>query len=447
MSKKPQGVSSRTNVFLKDLFLLAGVINVKKIFVLFFFFFSLGLESRVASKTESFLDLEPSEYKLSLITAGRGDEIYMLGGHLLLRISEIKENAKDMSVNWGIFNFRDPDFYFNYTLGKLDYLVRETPTQFVKYQYSHESDQRRLYENEIFLTNKQKETIVKKVSWWLKPENSTYRYHFYESNCSTIIRDLLSEALGPEFDKQLKEKDYQTFRHMGRRYFSNYPVFAFFAPLMFTSDADLPISYWERFRVPVEAPDILEGVKQVDDNGNILEGNLLGPKRLYLEGKDIPFESFEYSLYVLFFLLALFILSFLFKQTKGFLKLRTLGISLLLIGLFNFFWSTLMLLLWFLTEHSYTFHNAHLLILWPLDLLFSALGFYLLFKNKYPNPKSFLSKSLKLILKAHVLGLVLQFLLWQIGWIKQDVSFIYFYLVPPFILFGIAIWQDLKKTC
>ena len=417
---------------------------MKKFFLLFYIFISSSAYPRVL---ESFLASPPSDYELSIITAGRGGKIYMLGGHLLLRVRELKENGKDVSVNWGIFDFHDPNFIVNYALGKLDYSVVASSTRRVMGHYRDKRDNRKLYENKLNLTDQQKETLLEIVSWWLKPENSTYRYHFFDNNCSTIIRDILSEVLGKEFDKQLTSKEYKTFRHMGRQYFSNYPFFAFMAPVLFNSDADLPISYWERFRVPVEAPEILSHVKQVDDDGNKLSSALLGPKETIQEGDDIDFETFEYSLLVLLFFSLLFILSTLCKNIRGksFFKFRVLGFSLFSLGLFNFFWSGLMLILWIFTEHTYTFHNAHLLVLWPLDLIFSCLGIYMIFKNRYPD-RGFLSWTSCLLLKAHFFGLCLHFLLWQTGWIKQDVSFIYFYLLGPYLLFAITLLKDFSSA-
>lgn len=393
---------------------------------------------------EPFVHMDPDLYEISIITAGRGNEIYMLGGHLLLRVKEKRENGKDISVNWGIFNFNDPHFAFNYAIGKLDYQVQEAPTSRIMYQYRHPRDMRQLYNNRVFLTNKQKQVLVSRAAWWLLPENSTYRYHFYDTNCSTIIRDLLSEAIGPAFDKQLKEQDHKTFRIMGRRYFSNYPFFAFLAPMLFNSDADDPISYWHRFRVPVEAPDILADIKAVDDKGHMINQALLGPKTVLQEGTDIGFAQFEYSFFVLFFFSLLALLAWYFghKKTKHILKFRALGFALISVGIFNFFWSTLMLILWIFTEHTYTHHNANLLLLWPVDILFLVLGFKLLIQNEKPK-ESFFTKTLKILLRAHLMGMLVQLALWLTGWIQQDVTFIYAYVMGPFVLISLLCYQKL----
>ncbi len=393
-----------------------------------------------------FLNLHPSEYELSILTAGRGKEIYMLGGHLLLRIKEKRPDGKDISVNWGIFDFSDPNFYLNYAIGKLNYKVMPRATSYEKYHFVNQPEGRRTYENTLNLTATQKITILNRVNWWLEPEHSTYRYHFFDTNCSTIIRDLLSEALGPNFDEQLKGHPYMTFRQMGRRYFSNYPVFAFLAPLIFNSRADMPMSFWERFRVPVEAPDILDEVKQVDDQGRKLSTYLIGDKTIFVEGIDLDFATFEYSLFVLCGFLLLVLLSFVFKKRKkSFLRLRALGGSLVFLGVFNFFWSTLMIILWTFTEHDYTHHNAHLLILYPFDILFSLLGLYLLFFNRYPKKESFLTTGSLLLIKAHAFTASLQLVLFLFDWIKQDVSFIYIYLIPPYILFSLILLKDLSS--
>lgn len=393
-----------------------------------------------------FLNQDPSNYEISLLTVGRGDEIFMLGGHLLLRIYEPEKKDKDISVNWGIFKFDDPNFYINYALGKLDYRVVEVSTKYIIYKYQ-KVEKRRIYENKLNLTSKQKNTIIKRVTWWLKPENSTYRYHLFFNNCSTIIRDLFSEALGKDFDLQLKDKKQKTFRHMGRKYFSNYPFFAFLAPLMITSSADKTITLWERFIMPIEAPYILKNIKRIDDDKNILKEKLIGPMTTLSPGQDIGFATFEYSLIVLFSLIFMVILSILAKKLapRPF-KLRLLGFTLFLIGIFNSFWSILMILLWAVSQHTYTFHNANLMILWPTDIIFSIVGLYLLFFNTFPHYKPKLLKLFRLNLQAHLIGMITQLVLWNIGFIEQDVSFIYFYVLGPYILLSIFVWRELSPT-
>lgn len=122
-----------------------------------------------------------------------------------------------------------------------------------------------------------------------------------------------------------------------------------------------------------------------------------------------------------------------------------MGGSLVFLGLFNFFWSTLMLILWTFTEHDYTHHNAHLLILYPFDILFSLLGLYLLFFNRYPKKESFLTTGSLLLIKIHAFTACLQLVLFFCDWIKQDVSFIYIYLIPPYILFSLFLLKDLSS--
>ena len=73
-------------------------------------------------------------------------------------------------------------------------------------------EKRHIYENKLYLSDQQKQKLLKKMKWWLQPENSIYDYDLYFNNCSTIVRDILAETFGPEFKKYFINKKAKTFR-------------------------------------------------------------------------------------------------------------------------------------------------------------------------------------------------------------------------------------------
>lgn len=53
-------------------------------------------------------------------TVGIGSELYMIGGHSLIRVID-RSNSLDVVYNWGVFDFSDPWFLFNFIKGHLIY--------------------------------------------------------------------------------------------------------------------------------------------------------------------------------------------------------------------------------------------------------------------------------------------------------------------------------------
>ena len=65
---------------------------------------------------------------ISLITGSPGDELYNTFGHSAIRILD-QEHGVDYVYNYGTFDFNAPNFYLNFTRGKLDYMLSVEPTE------------------------------------------------------------------------------------------------------------------------------------------------------------------------------------------------------------------------------------------------------------------------------------------------------------------------------
>jgi len=396
------------------------------------------IQSSLLSGTnlDHFQKLDPSEYDISLLTIDRGPQFYALGGHSLFRIKEKKKNFPyDIAVNWGVFDFRAPHFLKNAIFGRLNYQAMAQSMGSILWLYKIEK--RNIFENKLFLTPEQKKKLLAATAWWLKPENSVYRYNLFFKNCSTIVRDILKETLGENFKTYFTKQKKESFRKMGSTYFYQYE-FTLLADLFITSTIDTPITAWEYFILPTDVPHLLKHLGRFNNQGQMEKEKLLGPTQKIYKGGDYSFLTYNFhSLIVLCFLSTLAGLSFFFaKRKKSFLKLRVLGISLILIGLLNTLFSLVMIFLWSFTEYTYTFHNANLWIFWPLDLIFVMIGIKIFFFNTPLKPKSVLARLGKNLLLIHLLGLLLQSSLWHLGFIQQDVSAFYLYLLAPYASFA-----------
>ena len=91
---------------------------MKKHFVLIFLTILLAGSGFAQLSTQS---------KVSLLTCGSGNEFYESFGHSAIRIKD--DSLKmDLSFNYGMFSFGEPNFYLKFAQGRLPYMLGVYPT-------------------------------------------------------------------------------------------------------------------------------------------------------------------------------------------------------------------------------------------------------------------------------------------------------------------------------
>lgn len=183
---------------------------------------------------------------VSLLTALPGTDIYQLEGHSGLRI--IDSAGRDLTVNWGVFDFNSPNFVYRFVSGQTDYECRAYPTEFFLQSYRLEG--RRVVEQVLNLDSIQEARIIELVANNLRPENRTYRYNYVKDNCATRPLAFIEAAAG---SKLLSDEPAQTtFRAEMTRYHQLYPWYQFGIDLALGRGIDQPISRREATFAPVE---------------------------------------------------------------------------------------------------------------------------------------------------------------------------------------------------
>lgn len=154
-------------------------------------------DSSTHSEIDSISVNAPSENLIiSILTCGPGSELYSSFGHTGVRIINKIYNTDEV-YNYGTFNYGDPNFYSNFTLGKLNYyLTKSTYRDFIaEYKY----DNRSVREQVLDINTKDADGILKYLENNLKPENRYYAYDFIYDNCATRVRDIFPRAIGMNF--------------------------------------------------------------------------------------------------------------------------------------------------------------------------------------------------------------------------------------------------------
>lgn len=130
--------------------------------------------------------------KISVLTCGIGDEMYTLFGHTALRVVDEDQNF-DVVYNWGMFDFRTPNFYSRFVKGDLLYYL--DVDNFNDFIYNYTIDKREVFEQELNLTFDEKLAVWNEINRQLKSKDRYYTYGFIDNNCTTKVVDLINKVV------------------------------------------------------------------------------------------------------------------------------------------------------------------------------------------------------------------------------------------------------------
>lgn len=197
---------------------------------------------------------------VSIVTAAPGSEIYQLEGHSAIRLQ--RPGRYDLAVNWGVFDFKAPNFVGRFVKGETDYMVAAYPFRYFIEEYAREG--RRLTEQRLLLDSAQAARVEELIEVNLRPGNATYRYNYVKDNCATRPIGIVEEAIGApvRIDSAYAaaveaRHPGATFRSEMSRYHSAYPWYQFGIDLALGSGIDRPLQLRERAFAPVFLSDML----------------------------------------------------------------------------------------------------------------------------------------------------------------------------------------------
>jgi hypothetical protein len=345
--------------------------------ILFSFFFLLFIN---ALYTQVLLS-EDSE--ISIVTAGPGTELYEAFGHSAIRIKDpILEF--DLIYNYGMFDFNAPNFYGNFTKGKLLY-------QLAKYDFkyflaSYKRDQRWVKQQVLNLTQQQRQYFFIYLENNALPHNATYFYDPYFNNCATKLRDITKTVLGDKltFNNSLIKQRLSFRELMGK---------------------EIPWNTWGSFGINLALGNKLDKIANDEEymylpdyvylifkDSNVLVDNgsekLIKREDVLLNFKELKQSIAILNPFLIFSILAIlgiFATYFDYNRKKrskllDFIMLSTTGIL-----------GVLIVFLWFFTNHSTTPNNFN--FLWAF-----APNFIVAFLMINNQPKQWLASYFKILL-------------------------------------------------
>lgn len=307
-----------------------------------------------------------NESKVVLFTCGMGNELYSGFGHSALWVSDPAQGI-DRLYNYGTFDFFTENFYVKFTRGKLEYMLSVTKSQRFLKEYIEEK--RSAVGQNLELTLAEKQKMFEMLETNYLPENRFYKYDFFYDNCSTRIRDILSNSV--DGDIRLNTQDQQTsFRKMLFPYLKHTPWTKFGINMILGLASDKQARTWDYMFLPEHMHDAF-GNATIEKNGEVRK--LVQTETQYLKS-GIDFKNNVWDDPIVIFsliLLVVALLSFVEFKTKKYFKWLDLSLFIISVtaGLFLFF-------MWVGTDHSATKYNMNILWLFPAQAAFLIALFF-----------------------------------------------------------------------
>ena len=183
-----------------------------------------------------------------LLTIGQGDEVFEKFGHNSIAIWD-DESGQPLVYNWGMFDFRQPNFISRFLSGDTKYWMEPSSIPFTMNQYQQLN--RTVTAQELNLTASQKVALGALLRSNAREENKYYRYDYYRDNCSTRARDAIDVVTGGVLQRAMTAQPGEgSYRWHTRR------LLAYDAPLYLGSelvlgvDADTPLTGWQEAFLP-----------------------------------------------------------------------------------------------------------------------------------------------------------------------------------------------------
>ena len=375
---------------------------IKKYSTLLFLFFvfqntiSQGLQLSIYSE-------------VSVVTIGPGDELYEKFGHSSIRIKDPVLNF-DFVYDYGIFDFDAPNFYSNFTKGKLLYKVARYPFHYII--SSKKVQQRWIKEQTLNLNQQERQQLFRFLERNVLPQNATYLYDPFFDNCATKIIDNLKAVLGDKIQfssTHLSGKT--TLRKLMNTeiHWNTWGNFGINLALGNKLDKNLTTKEFNYL------PDYVYLALQ---NATISDKKLVKTDKSLLEYKEKGNSFSLLSPLVIFLLLSLIGIIITFNDYKN--NSRTKWLDFVLFSTTGLI-GTLVVFLWFFTDHSTTPNNFNFLWAFAPNLIVS----FFLLKDELPN-----------WFKKYLFGILILLITIPFVWLSETQLFS-IALIPLFILLAI----------
>jgi hypothetical protein len=263
--------------------------------------------------------------------------------------------------NYGVFHFDQPNFYLNFTKGKLYYELGIKP--FHRSIMHYLQNNRTIVEQFLNLSQNEKQQLFIMLMINAQPGNRDYYYNYCYDNCATRIRDMIDRLFGDQITYDYSyANDSLTYRELMDKYLGQQPWGDVGIDLCLGSEIDQAASGNAYMFMP-------EYLMKAFGSATIQRGDSLAPlikkKSIINEGAPMPDASSPIK--PLHISVAVFLLIGLATHRGMKYGASYKVIDYILFGATGLF-SIALLLLWFATDHLSAW-NLNVLWCTPLNLV------------------------------------------------------------------------------
>lgn len=225
-----------------------------------------------------------------LLTCEPGQESYTRFGHSGIRVTD---DDLDISFNWGVFSFEDPNFIGRFVLGHTDYRLAVFFSEIFLMDYEERGSA--VYQHHLELTQEEKAKLWAMLDENFKPENREYRYNFIYDNCATRVYDMIMGSFEEAKSDFCRRKYDKTYRQIVNSYSTPDTWLSLGINLLFGAEADEKITYRESTAFPIESLELLKTVKKIEtDSTDTVEMPIIGSEEI-LFNSDKLYKDKKYN--------------------------------------------------------------------------------------------------------------------------------------------------------
>ena len=287
----------------------------KKIFSILFLLFNFISFSQNPSLSE--------KASVSILTCGRGDELYTTFGHTAIRIKD-SINHLDVVYNYGAFDFRIKNFYLKFVKGDLQYFINAS--SYEDFIFEYQSEKREVIEQTLDFSFKQKQELFELLNASLYSDERNYTYKFIDKNCTSMTVDKINTIIEKKLIQKVDDKSI-SYRELLYPYFENHFYYKLGINIIFGAKTD---SKAVKLFLPIE---LMHSLNKVKINGN----PLVNKTETIVKGT--PLESIFSFINSIYFIALLLFLIVITNKKPIFLTYLfisgLLGLFLSLVGLYS----------------------------------------------------------------------------------------------------------------
>ena len=303
--------------------------------------------------------------RVDLYTYGPGEIYWERFGHDALVLTDTRD-GQAIAFNYGLFDFNQRDFFYNFARGHMNYLAAAWPLADDLSEY--EGEGRWIVAQHLNLTPRQRAQLRDFLIWNVQPQNASYAYDYYIANCTTRLRDALNDVLGGTLRAQmLRQPRAFTYRSQTDRLMSGQPWLMLLLDLGLGPYADQPLNGWSGSFLPAQLMETLRSTRTAD--GHPLVGDETRVAQARLPAPPASSPDLRWPLFAVGLIIGI---AFAFAGgVRRCSRVARYGFAfggvlyVLLAGIAGIG----MVILWALTAHRAAWANQNLLLLDPLALL------------------------------------------------------------------------------